>query len=504
MMRSRLSSSLAALALLTLLSSRAEAAVVNVSSVKEIKDAVAAATPGTVIEVAPGDYAFTAALWSSRNGEQDKPIVLRAATTGSVRFDFSQTEEGLVIAHTDWTVEHLWINGACSGGGCGDGAAGIHVKATGSRVVIRQSRITNWAESIKTDRSPTSEPTDGLIVGNEISNDAAGFTQGGTGVDIVGGLRWHIIGNYVHDYARNDTHYGIFVKGGAKDAVIERNLVIGAKTLPKAGTAVGISFGGGGTGTQFCASDNVGGGGCACETFDGIARNNIVLRTTDAGLHTKRACGSVFANNTVYDTGLGLQVQIVGAGAPVEIRNSVLGKGVSSTATASNNLLNVSDADWKKLYVDPEAVDFREGTDASAIRGKGAALANVTDDYFGAARAATPTLGAIELPTTGVVWPWSEPSAPSGTGTGDGGASSSSGGDAPGTGAPPADGSSSSSSGASGEPAPGAEPDSDGGGCSAARGRHGAGLAALGALAAVAFAAGARRRRRENRGERVR
>ena len=57
----------------------------------------------------------------------------------------------------------------------------------------------------------------------------------------------------------------------------------------------------------------------------------------------------MFAYNTVYDTGIGLQIQIVGAGAPVELRGSVMTKAVSGTATSDNNLLNVSAADFKKF-----------------------------------------------------------------------------------------------------------------------------------------------------------
>lgn len=403
-------------------STPAAAAVVNVSSAQGIRDAIAAAQPGTVIQVAPGTYAFTAALRTAAAGTQANPITLRASSTGPVRLDFSNTEEGIVLGHADWVLEHVWVNGACAGG-CGGGAAGVHVKAEANRVIVRQSRITNWGEDIKSDRSDAAEPTDCAIIGNEIYNDDPSIASGGTGIDIVGGKRWLISGNYVHDFARNETHYGIFVKGGASDAIIERNLVIGAKTLPAGtGAAIGISFGGGGTGAQFCAPSNVGGGGCACETFKGIARNNIVLKTTDAGLHTKRACGSVFVHNTVYDTGLGLQNQMAGAGAAVELRNSILSKGVVGGAvTQSGSLLDVSAADFKKLYADPDAVSFGAGSDPTALRDK-PAFAGITDDYFGAPRQGTTAdLGAIEFPSTGSVWPWSESAIGGGGGGADAG-----------------------------------------------------------------------------------
>lgn len=474
-------------------STTASAAVVTVTTTQALKDAVAAAQPGTVIEMAPGTYTIVGSLRTAAAGTKAQPITLRAASTGPARIDFSDTQEGIVVGHADWILEHLWVNGVCAGG-CGGGAAGIHVKATADRVVVRQSRITNWGENIKSDRDGASEPSDGLLIGNEISNEGADIASGGTGIDLVGGLRWRIVGNYVHDFARNETHYGIFVKGGARDAVIERNLVIGAKVLPPGtGAAVGISFGGGGTGAQFCNPNNVGGGGCACETFDGIARNNIVLNTTDAGLHTKRACGSVFAHDTVYNTGLGLQIQNVGAGAPVVLRNSVLGKGITGTATSEGNLLNVDDATWKKLFVDPGAADFTEGADASAIRDKGAALPAVTDDYFGAARQGMTDLGAIELPTKGKVWPWNEAPGGSGNGAPDGGgATVPPGGSQPGTPGGPGDPGGANPADA-GE---GTSASSDSGCAFAPSSRAGGILAGASAILFGLVAAGRRRRRR--------
>ena len=95
-----------------LVSPIASAAVVNVASAKEITDALAAATPGTVIEIAPGDYAFTSPIRTGKGGAEGDPITLRASETGTVRLDFSSTDEGIVVQHADWVLEHLWVNGA--------------------------------------------------------------------------------------------------------------------------------------------------------------------------------------------------------------------------------------------------------------------------------------------------------------------------------------------------------------------------------------------------------
>lgn len=386
------------------------AAVVPVTTAAALGDAVRNANPGDVIEVAPGTYSISGKIRTGKAGTKESPITIRGTgATADTKLDFRDTDEGLVIGHSDWIIEHVWVNGACDGGGCGRGAGGIHVNAGGDRVIIRYSKITNWEQNIKSDRSDSAEPTDGQIIGNEISNTGDGYTNGGTGIDLVGGVRWYIAGNYVHDWARGATRYGIFVKGGARDAIIERNLVVGARDLgPGPGPAIGISFGGGGTGTEFCAPENRGNGGCTCEAFAGIARNNIVVHTTDAGLHTKRACGSIFASNTVHDSGsnLGLQVQVEGT-SPVVLTNSVLDSKISGRATDDNNALSLGIAGLEKIYADPDALLFGKGADPSAAAGKAKPRADVTNDYFGHARSAN-DLGAIELATAGTVWPWSE------------------------------------------------------------------------------------------------
>ena len=121
------------------------------------------------------------------------------------------------------------------------------------------------------------------------------------------------------------------------------------------GASVGISFGGGGTGAQFVPNDDN-----SCEDFNSIARNNIVAQTTDAGLHTKRACGSKFYHNTVFDVGAGLQIQINGAGDPVDIQRNILQGRITgqNNRTEQDNLIQASLADFTGAYADPANLDF--------------------------------------------------------------------------------------------------------------------------------------------------
>lgn len=81
---------------------------------------------------------------------------------------------------------------------------------------------------------------------------------------------------------------------------MERNLVVCSHDRPSTGDSViGVSFGGGRMGVQYCAPDNVGQGGCRCEDFGGVARNNIVVGCNDAALHVNSGCGSEFSNDLI-------------------------------------------------------------------------------------------------------------------------------------------------------------------------------------------------------------
>ncbi len=385
------------------------------------------ATPGTTIHVSAGTYSVTSAIWTGHDGTSALPIVLTVdGAVGTARLDID-AGEGLVINHAWWRVEKLWLNGVCAGG-C-DGSAGLHLKSTADEVIVRGLRISNFGQNIKGDRTPTDEILNGQILDSELYNDGADITAGGTAIDLVGGVGWRIARNYVHDFARDAVHYGIFVKGGARDAVIERNLVVGAKNRPHgSGAEVGISFGGGGTGPQFCAANNMGAQFCTCETFGGVARNNLVYDVNDSALHTKVACGSVFINNTVYASSPGLQVQIAG-GMPVELRRNVLSGGVSGPATATDNLLNVSTATFNTLYRMPASFDFAAGTSPAAIRNVGTPVTNVTDDYFGRVRDQMPDWGAFELQASGgAVLPWSGTAGGGSAGGGSAGGGSTAGG----------------------------------------------------------------------------
>ena len=474
----------------------ASAADLMVSNASQIRSAFGSASSGDRIIIAPGEYSFSASIWTGNAG----PVTVTTTEVGAAKLNFDSVE-GLVFNHPDWTLEKVWVNGVCAGENC---EAGVGVKAGATRFRLQSARVSNWTQHVKAARDPNNEVEDAQILSSEFYNDAL-RPNGATPLDLVGGKRWRIIGNYVHDYGGDPNgDYGIFLKGGTSNGVIERNLVICAQDNAPGGATVGISFGGGGTGYSFCPNQN-----CDCEDYDSIARNNIVLHCTDAGLHTKRACGSKFYNNTVYDVGAGVQIQINGAGAPVQIRNNVLSAGISGPGnlyTEANNLIRAPATVFRSAYANPDEADFSSGPDTSALQNLGADLAEVTDDYCGTPRNAI-DLGAVEFPSACRTWPWTGELGPT-TGGPDAGTRADAGGRDAGPSAPDAspaidagveppdagaatdastrDGGDASSGPDAGTPDLGPGEDLEGSGCSAIEGSQGD-LAWLLAAALLAF-----------------
>jgi hypothetical protein len=119
-----------------------------------------------------------------------------------------------------------------------------------------------------------------LIEGCEIY-DTGKATTNAEGIDNVAADDVVVRGNYIHHIMSN----GLYMKGGARNCLIEGNLVTDCNDN---GIMLGQS-----TGKQFMTSEY--------ECRDSIARNNIVMRTKGSGLAFEAAQNCQFYNNTLYD-----------------------------------------------------------------------------------------------------------------------------------------------------------------------------------------------------------
>jgi hypothetical protein len=265
-------------------------------------------------------------------------------------------------------------------------------------------RITNFATGIKAERTAAAEISDVVLRGDELYNDAGQRAAGSSPLEIVGGKRWLIAGNYIHDYGGTAPHPGLTVRGGSTDVTIEQNLIAGAKTLAAAGAAAGLSLGGAGTTPDACAPDNRAASSCACEVSLGMVRNNIIAHAATAGIAANLACGTKVDNNNIYDTTPGLQLMMAGS-MPVDVRFNVF-SGEMVGVPVGMNLASVNAASYKMNYLDPDNLDFYQGPNDKLVNDLTPGNPDVPLDYTGLTRHATNDWGSMELPTTIHTWPW--------------------------------------------------------------------------------------------------
>ncbi len=378
---------------------RALALPPNVATSAELRAAFAAAKPGTTITLAPGAYALDAPLATTVDGTMAAPIKLTSNKADGVRLDFSSAD-GLVVANAYWIFDAIWLNGTCAN--CE--STGIRVRPMASHLSVHGSRFTNFAFGIRGERTQEAEPADILVDTNEFLNPR--LAAGGTPLDLFGGKRWHIIGNYLHDYTGAQKHAGISVSGGASDALIERNLIVGNKDQPAGGTSVGFSLGGADTTPASCAADNRGAASCICEVLAGRVHNNIVVRTTGHGTLISRACGTAVLLNTLYLTTPGLEVVAPGPTGTLVVKFNVM-SGAMTGAMATLNKVGVGGPALKMYYKDPDNLDFSTGAADGPINDLQPAIPEVKDDYLGDLRNRTLDWGAVELKVgTRATWPW--------------------------------------------------------------------------------------------------
>ncbi len=111
--------------------------------------------------------------------------------------------------------------------------------------------------------------------------DTGKRSENAEGIDNVSADNVVVRGCHVHHIRSN----GIYMKGGARNCIIEGNLVTDTK-------ANGIMLGQS-SGKQFLTSEY--------ECRESIARNNVIMRTKGSGLAFEAASNCQFYNNTLYD-----------------------------------------------------------------------------------------------------------------------------------------------------------------------------------------------------------
>jgi len=239
-------------------------------------------------------------------------------------------------------------------------------------------------------------PDDVVIEGNELYNSTLRITGNPvTPIDVVGGRRWVIRGNFIHDHGKgggDGISYAAFLKGNSRSGLFERNLVI-CERDHTGGIRLGLSFGGGGTAPESICE----GGTCTPEHQDGVMRNNLIVNCPqDVGIYLNKAARTGIYNNTLYNT-TGIDVRFTASTA--DLRNNLLSGAIRNrdggTSTKATNREGVTPLQWTTWFVNPAGSNFAL-LDGSQIVNLAQPLAQVPDDYCGKARGSAPDIGAVE------------------------------------------------------------------------------------------------------------
>ncbi|WP_437975296.1 chondroitinase-B domain-containing protein [Sorangium sp. So ce295] len=424
----------APLALLTslLLAAPAAAAVVPVGTTDELVAAIGAAKAGDEIVLASGTYAFDGVSCAAA-GTEASPIVVRAAEPLGAIVELSGLE-GFKVSGPNWHFEDLDIRGVCADDS--DCEHAFHVFGAASRFALRRSRVRDFNAQLKINAAQVdgvwTAPDDGLIELSELFDSHPRRTgRPVTKINIDGGKRWTVRDTYLHDFQKDGgdgVSYAAFMKSGGSDGLFERNLVVCTTAGSPDGARIGLSFGGGGTGAEYCAPAYDPDVPCEVEHTGGTMRNNIIASCSDVGIYLNRATDTRLLFNTLIATsGIDFRFATTSGVARGNVLTGKIRDRDGATHQESDNLAEVGLATFQTWYENPSLGDLHLKGDVASLVGEAPAETAVTDDYCARGRPGSGsfTLGALEhsLGDCATV----PPPGPSGDGGAGGGAAGSGG-----------------------------------------------------------------------------
>jgi hypothetical protein len=357
------------------------ATTVVVTTTEQLREAVAAARPGAVIEIAPGTYQTTIRFERANSGAAGSPVVLTARDgLGTAVIDgdgASITVKFSGAAHVE--IRDLEITGG--------GHHGVFFDHGARHITIRHNRIydnhrirpLNSHAELK-GSGGEGRPFDVAIVDNEIfhrSHPPGGNFQG---IDCNFCDRFRIEGNDLHDinspttepYSHYDRGACIQFKSGSTGTVIARNRI--------ARCHIGIVYGGEGLASP--------------EHRGGIIKNNLIHDSAEMAIAIVNVQDGKVYHNTLFNNGESVRIAPDRGYAPglseADLANNVLDHplarpGGQALALRDNHVLGA--ASGRELFVDPGRRDFRLRPSAVAVIDRGADLgAAVAQDFAGTPR----------------------------------------------------------------------------------------------------------------------
>jgi parallel beta-helix repeat protein len=314
--------SLRLLLVVTALCHVAAARQVPVSTYTALRNACQNALPGDTIVVAAGTYTISGATRIMISGRPG-PILLRGATGDPddvvIRGQGQDNAAVQMVFNLDnspgWTFRDITVRDSYYHGFKFDHAS---TDCALINIVMRD----HGESGVK----GTSDPTAGTYPDRLLIDSCdIGFTQptGGTrsvveGVDGVGVNDWVIRNSRFVNVQKNGAPaYAIFTKGNSSNTVIENNRFENC--------FIGASFGGGGTGAQFFRDNDQ-----TYEHRNGIIRNNVIIRCTDAGIYINKGVNCRIYNNTLFECVLTIQLRF--AQSSGDVRNNLVLRAPSNSS----------------------------------------------------------------------------------------------------------------------------------------------------------------------------
>ena len=373
---------------------------VPVDSAAALKAAITAAQPGDVIILAPGTYRTTGESCSA-DGTADRPIVVKSAAPLAAKLQLDSLE-GFRVTGAHWHFEGLDVSGVCQRDV--DCEHAFHVMGGAVGFVLRDSRVFDFNAQLKVNAAQVGGtwriPHAGLVERNEIADAHPRATSSPvTKLNIDTGDNWVVRANYIHDGHKaggDNISYAAFMKSGGRNGTFERNLVICSRSDTTGGVRIGLSFGGGGTGAQFCAPAFSAMTPCDPEHSDGTMKNNIIVNCSDVGIYLNKARQTKLLFNTLIATS-GIDFRFASSTGEAD-GNVLAGKIRARDGATFVNKQNLTEVTaFEAWYVSPSTGDLRTKGELSALLQKVEPRAEVTDDYCARSRTgARHTLGALE------------------------------------------------------------------------------------------------------------
>lgn len=355
-----------------------------------LRQAMSMAKAGQVIELLPGLYRINKRLDTHNPGLPGQPVTVRAAQPGQVQIELT-AEEGFRVSQPYWVFENLQLKGVCSEDRYCEHA--FHVVGKAKKTVIRNNAIVDFNAHVKVNGEGGEWPDDGLLEFNTLTNTHRRETHlPTTPFDLVGASRWIVADNLVSNFVKGDgdkVSYGLFMKGAGREGRIERNLVICTpKDISQPGVRVGISMGGGGTGTSYCRD-----GACKAEFFAGVVANNVVAHCNDFGIDVHLSVQTLVAHNTLINTA-GIDVRDDPSSALLH-GNLLEGRLRARKGGQIKEVMNEL-GDMKKVQADPDRLDLAWTKKPEKI----ISIESVPKDFCGQKRADGTLPGAFDNEAT--------------------------------------------------------------------------------------------------------